>query len=62
MLGTLVVTILVQGRGIHETRNNVKFRMIILLTQFQLVDILALSCLQLSPSDVCLQFPKITLV
>ena len=36
MLGTLVVTILVQGRGIHETRNNVDFRMD-LLTQFQLV-------------------------
>ena len=40
MLGTLVVTILVQGRGIHETRNNVNFRMD-LLTQFQLVDVLA---------------------
>ena len=37
MLGTLVVTILVQGRGMHETRNNVNFRMD-LLTQFQLVD------------------------
>ena len=40
MLGMLVVTNLVQGRGIHETRNNVNFRMD-LLTQFQLLDILA---------------------
>ena len=40
MLGTLVVTILMQGRGIHETKNNVNFRMD-LLTQFQLVDVLA---------------------
>ena len=61
MLGTLVVTILVQGGGIHKTRNHVNFRMD-LLTQFQLVDVLAWSCLQLSLSDVCLQFLKITLV
>ena len=40
MLGTLVVTILGEGRGMHKTRNNANFR-IDLLTQFQLVDVLA---------------------